>query len=519
MLERFTPSHRAPSRVRFHRMRRRAATVGLAAALVAGASGAGATPAAATATEASPPVSGAAAGATHAPDADAPATAAPAEIGRRTYTGTIDGADYRVEVPEAWNGTLVLYSHGYWPTTFAPPPDIALTNSPETETWLLDHGYALAASNFQGVAGFQVARAQQDQIALLDWFGANVAEPERTISTGLSMGGSIAVNLAERNPERFDGVMTVCAGYDPQNTWNAGLDVAYAVRTLLLPGSDIDLVHPVDAAQAGADTTALSEAVTTALTSEEGRARLALVASMANITGWWSALAPRPTDPDEVIRQQANWILNAYVGGFAGPTARLDLEAKVGGNPSSNEDVDYRRQLLRSAGTRQVIEAYRATGLDLGADLDALNAGPRIAADPAAVEFMRDTSVPSGDLTVPMVSLHSTGDSGAPPDQERWYAGQVRREGGRDLLRQLFVDRGQHCSTSAADEIVALQTLLHRIDQRRWPSTAPHRLNAAVAGFPPEYQVVTDFSTFVDRAQMPPAFVRYMPPRTMRPSR
>ena len=31
--------------------------------------------------------------------------------------------------------------------------------------------------------------------------------------------------------------------------------------------------------------------------------------------------------------------------------------------------------------------------------------------------------------------------------------------------------------------------------------------------------MVTDFSTFVDRAYMPPAFVRYLPPRAMRPSR
>jgi hypothetical protein len=39
------------------------------------------------------------------------APAAAAE-GRRTYTGTIGAAAYRVELPQSWNGTLVLYSHG-----------------------------------------------------------------------------------------------------------------------------------------------------------------------------------------------------------------------------------------------------------------------------------------------------------------------------------------------------------------------------------------------------------------------
>jgi hypothetical protein len=169
--------------------------------------------------------------------------------------------------------------------------------------------------------------------------------------------------------------------------------------------------------------------------------------------------------------------------------------------------------------TQDVRRAYRAAGLDLDADLAALDAGERVTADPAAVEFMMDTSVPTGELEDPIVTLHSVGDGGAVPDQERWYADQLRRQGNGDLARQLFVERGSHCSTSAADEVTALQALLERIDTGRWPNTSPRRLNAEVAEFAPEYQVVTDFSTFVDRAEMPPAFVRWTPPRTLRPSR
>ncbi len=30
----------------------------------------------------------------------------------RPLTGTIGGAQYRIEVPATWNGTLFLYSHG-----------------------------------------------------------------------------------------------------------------------------------------------------------------------------------------------------------------------------------------------------------------------------------------------------------------------------------------------------------------------------------------------------------------------
>ena len=455
----------------------------------------------------------------------APAPAPAPGDGRQSYRGFIDGAEYRVEMPERWNGTLVVYSHGYWPTDY-PPDSVALSNSPETETWLLDHGYALAGSNFTGVTGYQVGQGQVDQLALLDWFEDEIGRPERTISTGQSLGGVIAVQLAERHPRRFDAVATVCAGYDAQATFNAGLDVVFAVRHLLLPPeADIDLVHPTSEAEARAHTQQLADAVTAAVETEAGRARISLIASLNNVTGWWRALHPRPTDPDEIIRQQANWLVGAYVSGFAGPLARVDLEAKAGGNPSSNVDVDYRRRVDRSDQAQAVRQAYRTAGLDqrdLRADLDRLNAAPRIEADRDAVEYLYDTGVPRGNLRVPMVGLHTIGDGGAPPHQEGWYADLVDRNGGRDMTRQLYVDRGQHCSTSAAEEIVALQTLERRLDAGRWPSTNPQRLNRQAGEFPEELQLVTDFGggTWpLPRGVMAPAFTRYQPPDPVRPSR
>ena len=40
--------------------------------------------------------------------------AAPARAAVTTQTGTFaDGATYLIEVPSPWNGTLLLYSHGY----------------------------------------------------------------------------------------------------------------------------------------------------------------------------------------------------------------------------------------------------------------------------------------------------------------------------------------------------------------------------------------------------------------------
>ncbi|MEE6258509.1 alpha/beta hydrolase-fold protein [Plantactinospora sonchi] len=464
----------------------------------------------------------AALGATLTTAAPPPGTAAASttpEPGRRTVTGAINGADYRVELPAHWNGTLVLYSHGYLPEGF-PPFGTALTNRPpdrsETEVWLLDHGYALAASQFaEDGLGYAVERGLRDQIALLDWFESNVGRPRRTIATGQSMGASIATLLAERNPHRFAGVATLCGEYDPHGGLNAGLDVLFAIRTLLAPDAGIDLVRPTDPAASGA---ALGAAVDEALGTPEGRARIALAAALNNVTGWYSAHEPRPTDPLVRVQNQAEWLKYAYTLG-SGPPARTNLERRAGGNPSSNVGVDYRRQLSRSAQTEQVERAYQVAGLDLRADLSRLAAAPRIAADPAAVGYMYRYGVPTGRTPVPVVSMHTTGDGGAPPDQERWYADQVRRAGDPGRLRQLHVARGGHCSFSAAEEIVLLRTLFARLDTGRWPDTSARRLNDQANALGAGYQLVLDLGRTFQDAPMPPAFTSFTPPTALRPSR
>jgi dienelactone hydrolase len=392
-----------------------------------------------------------------------------------------------------------------------------VTSSAGAETWFLDHGYALAASNFTTPIGYHVDAGYQDQIRLLAWFDSHVGRPRRVISTGQSLGDAITVRLGERRPDLVDGVATFCAALDPEASFNAGLDISFVVKTLLAPGQDIDLVHPRDPE---ASTAALQQAVDEAVTTSQGRARLALAAAMNNVTGWWSALQPRPTDPDEVIRQQALWLRNAYIGGFGGPIAHADLEAKVGGNPAFNIGVDYRRQLARSSQSQAVKDAYRRAGQDLNADLATLDAAPRIAADPAALAHMYRTAIPTGRTRVPVITLHSVGDGGAVPDQDSWYNRQVRHRSGPNMVRSLFVDRGQHCSYSAADEVVTVQSLEHRLDTGRWPDLRPAALNAHVASFDTTYQQVLDLSSFPFQQQvMPPAFTAFRPPALLRPSR
>lgn len=448
--------------------------------------------------------------------AGAPAGAADQAAGSADvvhYNGTIDGADYRAAVPADWNGTLILYSHGFIPPVFDDPVPIALSTSPKTEERLLDEGYALAASRYQGDGTGWQLEGGRDQLKLLDWFDENIGEPQRTISSGLSMGGQIAVNYAERHPDRFDGVLAQCADYDTNGILNASLDMTFAIKTLLAPDAEIDLVRPDNPAVTSQN---LQEAITTALETPEGRARIALAAALGGIQGWYSGVEPRPTTPEEEIRQQARWLHDAY-STFVGPLGRPQIEAVAGGNPSWNVGINYRRQFARSGQRDLAVWAYREAGLSLKSDLDALRSAPRVAPDPPAVAYFYRHGVARGRTPAPVVSLHSTADGGAIVDQQGWYTSQVRRNGDKHKLRSLYIERGGHCAFSAADELVALRILLERVESGRWSDTAPETLNAEVEEYGPDYHQVYDFSTD-QTVTMPPAFTDFTPSRFLRPS-
>lgn len=433
--------------------------------------------------------------------------------GRHTYTGSIDGAEYRVETPERWNGTLVLFSHGYIPDVPGFPPGITLANRAETEQWLLDHGFALAGSDYKGRFGMLVEEALTDQMALLDWFEDTVAEPRRTVSSGFSMGGGIANRLAERYPDRFDGVLALGSQQDLPAGLNRGLDVTFAVRTLLTDDQELELVKAADPVHS---VQVLQQGVQQALTTPEGRAKLSLIGAIGQLPRWATAHSPRPTDMVEAIRQQAWWAEAAYVASL-GPTGRVDIERRAGGNMSHNVGIDYGRQLVRSGDLPFVEEAYRVAGADLQADLRLLADAPRITADPTAVAWAKRYGVTAGTTPTPVVTLHGIAE-GIITSDARWYSEQVRHHGNPNKLRQLYVNRGDHGAFSAADEIIALTALLHRIETGRWQNLSPHTLNAKAATFTPQQQTVFDIYTFSDKV-LPPAFTNQQPPKALRPTR
>src|SRR5579884_2673089 len=165
--------------------------------------------------------------------------------GTNTLQGTLGGANYTIQVPSNWNGTLVLYSHGYVFATqplLNPAPDVG---DSQTGAFLLQQGYALAGSSYSQ-NGWALQQAFHDQIALLNFFDATCGQPTRTIPWGDSLGGIITAGLVQLFPQRFAGAMPLCgvlAG--GVGTWNQALDAAFAFN-ILLANNSLPVVHISD---------------------------------------------------------------------------------------------------------------------------------------------------------------------------------------------------------------------------------------------------------------------------------
>ncbi|MFV2117627.1 prolyl oligopeptidase family serine peptidase [Streptomyces sp. Act-28] len=398
------------------------------------------------------------------------------------------GAAYVMDVPADWNGTVLLYSHGYTPAGFPNPA----RNAPDTDTRgkLLTAGYALIGSSY-ATTGWALTEAVPDQLATLDLFTERYGTARRTFAWGTSYGGLVTTALAERHGDRFDGSLSMCGLVQGGvANWNSTLDPVFALRTLLTPGSGVRLTGFTGPGDARAASDALTAATDAAQRTPEGRARIALAAALHNIPGHNDTTQTEPA-PTDWAAQQANQY--AAVRGLLQQPAfawRQEAESRAGGNPSWNTDVDYAAMLRRSPLFKEVSELYKEAGTSLRADLSALNRAPRIAADPGAVRWLSRTSAPTGRLSDPHLTIHTTGDALIPVQVESAYRRAAVAAGSLPLLRQAYVDGPGHCTFTPGETVAALGTLEHRLDSGRWdasPAALNSRAHAADPASEPRY--------------------------------
>ena len=156
------------------------------------------------------------------------------------------GALYAIDVPANWNGDLVVYAHGYIEESGAA---VALPNIGYFRDPLLARGFAMAVSSFSE-NGYALKEGALQTHQLSGLFATRFGQPRRTFITGQSLGGIIALKLAETYPQQYAGAMMGCGvvgGTRDQITYIANVRVLFDYfYPNVLPGSLLETPPGID---------------------------------------------------------------------------------------------------------------------------------------------------------------------------------------------------------------------------------------------------------------------------------
>ena len=126
--------------------------------------------------------------------------------------GEINGAKYKIYIPENWNKGLVMYAHGY--EEIGEESEKFKKVVDDFMEIFTSKGYAYAASNYKK-QGFIVKEGIDDTESLRAYFEQTYGRPDLCIITGHSMGGIISLATIEKYPELYDGALPLCGWLAP----------------------------------------------------------------------------------------------------------------------------------------------------------------------------------------------------------------------------------------------------------------------------------------------------------------
>jgi pimeloyl-ACP methyl ester carboxylesterase len=346
----------------------------------------------------------------------------------------VSGAIYRICMPppEAWNGNLVIWAHGY--VAFNQPVAI-----PEDQLRLPDGtllpdlvnslGYAFATTSYS-VNGLAVRQGKDDVVDLVSLFVGSKGPVGTVYLVGASEGGLITTLAVEQHPDVFSGGLAACGpiGSFPRQTNYFGdfrvlFDYFYPG---LLPADTTqvppELIENWDAHYA--------TVIRPVVFAPENQGRTRELIRTANL----------PTDAADFWGSAETSIRDVL---FYNVFATNDAIEKLGGQP-----FDNRRRI------------YLGSRNDLRLNLRV----ERISADAEALAEMRAHYDTTGALDVPLVTIHTLRDQQVPAWHEALYTAKALTRGSLDKLVVIPVDRYGHCNFTPAEVLVAFGILVLRVE-------------------------------------------------------
>lgn len=368
--------------------------------------------------------------------------------GGRALWGVHNGAGYRIEVPANWNGKLVLWAHGYRGTG----PELTVDDHPLRQ-FLIASGYAWAASSYSKNA-YDPAQGAKDTHALTQLFNGLVGKPGRTYITGASMGGHVTGVVAEQWPRSYDGAMPICGVMADYELFDFFLDFNLAAQTL----SGVGMTYPYAADYLSTTVPATKAALGPAfpyLLNAQGENLKSLVQLRSGGVrplfdqGWlfWNGVA-------------GDFLFGLGVGDGTLP--------RQPGVAVQNADVVYQFDTdMAMSGAETVFNGLVQ----------------RVTADPQGRRNNGIANVPptTGDLRIPMLTLHTLGDLFVPFHLEQAYARRVAAKGqSGNLVQRATRDYG-HCSFTPTELVTTFVDLVKWVEGGVKPAGDPVLDEAEVA--------------------------------------
>ena len=352
------------------------------------------------------------------------------------WAGVLDGAAYRIEVPENWNGKLVMYAHGYRGT------GASLTvSNPSIRRHLIQNGYAWAASSYSsnyydvrtGVEDTNKLALQFTRIAAAN--ARQLPEPSRIYITGHSMGGHVTGAAIDeeawttaRNRVRYHGAVPMCGVMGDTELFNQFAAMQVTAQAIAgVPSYPFQKWSEISQLVSGT----LFQAFPT---------------------------TPTPTGVKYLS------VLQNITGGVR---PMFDLGIAVGGSFPSAWGTFGGDGTINGILNKNVLDTtaytYTITGDDAGSA--ALNAAvlkvtPDADANALRPDGLRWVPKVNGDFRIPVVSIHTLGDLFVPFSMQQTFKVRTDAKGNGGWLVQRAIRGASHCDFTVAEQVEAFEAMV-----------------------------------------------------------
>lgn len=336
------------------------------------------------------------------------------------------GEIYQIYKPDNWNGDLILYAHGY---VSAYEPLAISTESNAYAPFFISQGYAFATTSYSA-NGLVIQSGIDDILDLRKYFIKQYGQPSHIYLTGGSEGGLITTLAVERYPKLFSGGLSLCG---PCGDFQRQINHYGDFRVLfdyffpgVLPGDAVNIPNQL-------------------------------------IQNWNSVYVPlilqaisaNPVATQKLLVTAGLSFVLQNPANIPQPVLGL-LWYDVFGTPNANE-------VLKGQPFDNTTRVY-VNPLGTASENLLLNQQvQRFAADKKATKTIEKDYQTTGDIDIPLVKMHTTGDFLIPFWHLPLYQAKINLQGNNDLFTGYPVDRFGHCTFTEVEIITGFAALVQNV--------------------------------------------------------